>query len=139
MTPLIAEVNRWLTVQYAWGWNDCVTLCADWVCKIRGFDPAENFRGTYQTAGECQRVHRFFTDPVGAIAPHLSSVGIERTDNPKPGDVGIVLTPPDGGAARPHMALFVGSFWALKAQTGEVITFKPFKIIATWSVGYEAA
>lgn len=139
MSPLYAELNRWQRITYQWGEHDCVTLCADWVLRMRGVDPAADVRLTYDSAAECQRVTRFFTDPVGAVGPYLDRAGLPRTDDPRPGDVGVILLLSDRGVARPHMALCLGRAWALKEQSGAVIAVQPIKILQAWGVGYEAA
>jgi hypothetical protein len=69
MTPLYAEVNRWLATDHRWGVADCITLPADWVLRMTGADPAEDIRLTYGSAGEAQLAWRFFTDPLGCVAP----------------------------------------------------------------------
>lgn len=139
MSPLYAELNRWLMLTYQWGENDCVTLCSDWILRVRGVDPAAGIRMTYDSAAECQRVTRFFTDPVGAVAPYFERAGIQRTDDPRPGDVGIILLLTERGVARPHMALCLGRSWALKDQSGAVNAGEPLKVAAAWGIGYEVA
>lgn len=138
MSPLYAKLNRWQRVTYQWGENDCVTLCADWILRMRGVDPAADVRLTYESAAECQRVTRFFTDPVGAVGPCLDRAGLARTGQPRPGDVGVILLLTERGVARPHMALCLGRTWALKDQSGAVNAVVPLKIAAAWEVGYEA-
>lgn len=137
MSPLYAELNRWLRVPYQWGENDCITLCADWVLRMRGVDPAADLRLTYGTMGECQRVTGFFTDPMPVIAPRMDRAGLSRTDAPVPGDVGLLLLPDGRGAARPYGGLCLGKQWASKMIEGGVLSNVPFKILAAWSVGYE--
>lgn len=136
MSPLYAELNRWMALRYQWGEADCVTLCADWVQRIRGVDPAADLRLTYGSMGECQRVTGFFTDPIACIGPRMAAVGLERTDQPRPGDVGILLVPISPHAARPHAALCLGDKWAAKSIEGAVLAALPQKILAAWSVGY---
>lgn len=136
MTPLYAELNRWRGLTYRWGESDCVTLCADWVLRVCGIDPAAAVRLTYESAAECQRVTRFFTDPVGSVSPHLERAGLRRTDSPVPGDIGVILLRSEPGVARPHMSLCLGETWAFKESCGAVTAATPGKIAAAWSVGY---
>lgn len=136
MTPLYAELNRWLAVPHRWGESDCVMLCADWVQRIRGIDPAEDLRLTYGTAGECQQVTRFFTDPIGCIGPRMEAAGLPRTSAPVAGDVGILLMPVSGASARPYGALCLGRTWAAKMIEGGIHAGPPLKLLAAWSVGY---
>lgn len=135
MTPLYAELNRWRALPHAWGMSDCITLPADWILRMRGVDPAADIRMTYASLSECQRVTRFFTDPLGAVAPRLAWAGLDRTDQPVAGDFGLVLVP--GDAMRmPHGALCLGQTWAIKLVSGAVTAFAPGKILAAWGVGY---
>ena len=137
MTPLYAELNRWMPLTYRWGWTDCVTLCGDWVKTICGVDPAADVRGTYESAAECQRVTRFFTDPIGAVSPHLERAGLEIAPQPRAGDVGVILLPLDGRSVAPHMAVCLGRKWAFKSVDGGVTSVIPYKVAAAWGVGYE--
>lgn len=137
MTPLYRELNRWLLLQHRWGEADCVTLCADWVQQVRGVDPAADLRWTYGSAGECQRVTGFFSDPIGCIGPRMEAVGLRKTAAPVAGDVGILLMPVSGGSARPYGAICLGRQWAAKMIEGGVHASPPFKILAAWSVGYD--
>lgn len=135
MTPLFAEVNRWLSQPHQWGVSDCITLPADWVARMIGADPAEDIRMTYASAGEAQRAWRFFTDPLGCVAPRMERCGLERTAAPVAGDVGLLLLS-DGGHPMPHGALCIGDKWAVKVQGGSVLGVERPKIIAAWGVGY---
>lgn len=135
MTPLYAELNRWLAVPHQWGVDDCCTLPADWVRRWHGVDPAEDLRLTYASLSECQRVTRFFTDPVGLLSPRLERAGLARTASPVPGDVGVVLIPFEG-RPMPHGALCLGSRWAVKTVSGAVHAGEPLKLIAAWGVAY---
>lgn len=136
MTPLYAEINRWRVLPHRWGETDCLMLPADWVKRIRGVDPAEDVRLTYETGAECQRVWRFFTEPLLAVAPRMEKAGLSRTARPVPGDVGIILVQTDPGVSRPHGALFLGRNWAVKCADGSVCALAAPKIIAAWEVGY---
>lgn len=137
MTPLYSELNRWLGLRHQWGESDCVTLCADWVRKVRDVDPAADLRGTYRTEGDCQIVTGFFSDPIGCIAPRMEAAGLKRTARPVKGDVGILLMPVSRTVARPYGAMCLGDRWAAKMLDGRVHAAPPFKILAAWSVGYE--
>lgn len=135
MTPLTAELNRWLVVPYRWGESDCITLLADWSARWLGADPAADVRLTYETAGECQRVTGFFTDPVAVVGCRVERCGAQRVTEPRPGCIGVVT---QVGIARPHGAVFVGDgLWAAKGEGGLHIA-KPLAVLAIWDVGYAA-
>lgn len=135
MTPLAAELNRWLAVPYRWGESDCITLLADWSARWLGADPAADVRLTYGTAGECQRVTGFFTDPVTVEGSRVERCGGRRVSEACPGCIGVVT---QAGTARPHGAVFVGDgLWAAKGEGGLHIA-KPLAVLAIWDVGYAA-
>lgn len=138
MTPIMAEINRWTGLRFVWGISDCVMIVADWVQRHTGIDPAADLRMTYGTAGECQRVTRFFTDPVGVIAPRMAAAGLPITAEPVRGDVGVLMQVTEGGVIRPHAGLCMGKNWAVLGVAGvEVGT--PAKVVAAWAVGYHDA
>ncbi|GGE26559.1 hypothetical protein GCM10011345_35670 [Gemmobacter megaterium] len=137
MSPLYAELNRWLALRHAWGSADCITLPADWVLRMRGVDPAEDIRLTYESASEAQRVWRFFSHPLEAVAPRMQRAGLALTSAPVAGDVGVLLLPLDG-MLRPHGGLCLGRDWAVKMADGGVANGPPVKVLGAWGVGYHA-
>jgi hypothetical protein len=135
MTPLAAELNRWSAVPFRWGETDCVMLMADWAARWLGVDPAADMRLAYGTAGECQRVTQFFTDPLGTVEPRVKAAG-GRPADPAPGCIGVVLQMVAPGQARPHGAVYVkDGLWAAKGETGLHIG-KPLKVLGCWDIGY---
>lgn len=139
MTPLFAELHRWAALPFAWGECDCVLAAADWVARATGHDPAEGLRMTYGSPGECERVTRFFSDPVGLVGPRLARAGLVPTEAPVRGDVGLVRLFARG-ALRPHGAVCIGKAWAAKGEQG-VTSFRiaEGQLIAAWAVGYRDA
>lgn len=136
MTPLYAELNRWLVLPHRWGETDCVMLCADWVRRWHGTDPALDLRMTYASMSECQRVTRFFTEPLACIGPRMDAAGLSRADAPRAGDVGLIVIPGESGQPLPHGALCLGATWAVKRQDGSVLSGPAQQRIAAWRVDY---
>lgn len=136
MTPLYRFVNSMLPRPFVWGECDCVLMLADWVLQLHGVDPAADLRLTYSTAGECQRVTRFFTDPVGLFDRCLTPIGIGRTEAAAVGDIGIVTMSIEG-RPRPYGAICLGSKWAVKAEEG-VTAATVGQVLQAWGVGYAA-
>ena len=140
MTPLYREIHRWKTLPFIWGETDCVLCLSDWVQQVRGVDPAESVRGTYDSRGSCHRETGYFRDPVGVLDGYLRPCGIERTDHPKPGDIGLILAREADGRISPCGALWLGEAWACRSP-GLTTTISPKTApdaLAMWSVGYEA-
>ncbi len=77
---------------FAWGICDCCLWAADWVCAVKGVDPAHGLRGTYRTRRGADRIVQSFGGMVGFVDAHLAPVGIARTADPLPGDLAVVST-----------------------------------------------
>lgn len=102
-------------------------------------DPAADLRLAYGSAGECQRLTRFFTDPLAAVRPRYARCGLVDASDPVRGDVGLMIIPQDG-QLRPIGGLCLGlidggMLWAAKSETGVAVIAAP-KVLAVWSVGY---
>jgi len=132
MDPVFAFANRLIGVPFRWGESDCVMVVADYVRAVTGRDPAADLRLTYSSAGECQRVTGFFTNPLGCIAPRLEACGLRRVSEAQKGDVGIVLQMVAGRAPQPHGAICLGQGnWLVKSQEA-VAALVPLKVVAAW-------
>lgn len=128
---LYAFLNRMMAQPFVWGECDCVTMPADWVSLITGKDPAADLRMTYSSAGECQRVTRFFTDPLGVVAPRMQACGLAETIDPQRGDVGVVML---HGMSRAHGAICLdGNIWGLKGPGGMAAQM-PSEVLRAWKV-----
>ncbi|PWE48489.1 hypothetical protein DEM26_18245 [Thioclava sp. NG1] len=119
-----------------WGESDCIFLLADWVHAVRGVDLGAKWRMTYSSAGECQRITGYFTDPVGFMDAQVEPLGLERTDAPQPGDIAVCNVPftkhPVGGVKVADNA------WLFKGEEGTTtLHSKLVGVLAAWSVGYE--
>lgn len=110
---------------FAWGACDCCTWVCDWVVLRRGVDPAARWRGRYRTA---RAAHRNLKNGLVSVASEsMASAGLSATDDPQPGDVGVVLT----GQGQ-SLAIKTVTGWAGKAETGVVVA--PFPVLAAWTV-----
>lgn len=134
------ELNRWLTLEFEWGWSDCMIVLADWVLRVRGVDPAADLRRTYATPGECERVTRYFSDPLGVTSRAFEGVaGLAPTTAPQMGDVGVVLGRTERGIeAVGALCLGPGRGWVNKQPHG-MQEFEPVQVLKAWSVGYDPA
>ncbi len=135
LTLLIAEINRWRTLDHEWSVNDCVTVAADWVCRVRGTDPAAAIRFSYASAAECQRVTGFFSDPVGVVGSYLAGAGVLPVDVANKGDLAVVIH-----RDRPCVAVYLGAdLWASLSENAGVLVFKPRSVKQVWDVNYETS
>ena len=140
MTPLYQELHRWAGLPFIWGESDCMLVCADWVARVRGLDPAASIRGTYDSRGSCQRETGFLRAPVAAVERCLATIGgLDRVASPRAGDMAVIVAAEPDGRISPCGALWLGRAWGCKGQTGTV-TLRPAlvrEVLAIWSVGYE--
>lgn len=141
MTPLYQELHRWATLPFIWGETDCMLVLADWIKRVRGADPAAHIRGLYDSRGTCQRETGFLRDPVAAVDACLATIGgLDRVEEPEPGDIAVLMLREADGRVSPCGALWLGAAWGCKGPTGAT-TLTPRAVIevkAIWSVGYEA-
>ena len=136
MTPIYAELTRWMGLPFEWGRTDCCLLLADWVARARGldFDPADHLRGAYDDFASCHRLTGWGRDPVAVIEGCAARVPLDRTDAPRLGDVGL-LQVPHGGRVLIVGGIKTATSWAAKAPFG-IVSGKPAGVLAAWSVGY---
>jgi hypothetical protein len=55
---LSCHISDARSIAFAWGQNDCVLWCADWVAKLTGHDPAKDWRGKYTSEAEAIAILR---------------------------------------------------------------------------------
>lgn len=120
-----------------WGECDCALFLADWV-KIRtGKDPAKSFRGRYDTALAARRALELFGGPAELYGRQLARIGCLPTDDPRPGDVGVVPGDPDSSFIDPRHrvvgAIRVEGGWVTKAREAG-INFARVDHVAAWRV-----
>lgn len=141
MSPIYAELHRWRAQPFAWGWHDCIMAPFGWVERVRGVNPGAHLIGSYSSAGEVERLTRFFTDPMGCIGPMVEAVGMALTDAPRAGDIGLTLQREAGRLLPCGMMCLDGDLWAALGPNGDdglagVLIARPHVIIGAWGVGY---
>ena len=138
MSPLYAHISMWIPRDFIWGETDCLMVLADWVKFVRGVDPAERYRGTYDSPLTAEKVSGFMMHPLRVTTECFEEVaGLEPTENPVAGDVA-VLSLPVNDKFRCCGAICLGEHgWAVKAPRGAT-TIKSAVFTKAWSVGYVA-
>lgn len=140
MTPLYQQLHQWAKTPFIWGESDCMTCVCDWINRVRGFDPAWDLRGTYDSRGSCQRETGFFRDPVGVVDRYFRAAGhLPMVEVAQVGDVALIQLMGADGRLDTCGALWLGSAWGCKGPSGTT-TMAPsmVKVLAVWSVGYAA-
>lgn len=137
MTPLYHIMHHWMTTPFVWGESDCCLGLADWYHHLYGIDPAKQLRGQYHDAQSCQRLCKWFTDPVSVISNCLDTVGGRPfVDAPERGDVG-VITVASEGRTMPAGAVWLGDCWGCKGPHGATtISGQSANHLAIWGIGY---
>ena len=107
---------------------DCQLFPAEWVRRVTGLDPAAAWRGRYSTALGRERILKRDGGPLAVMTRGAESVGLQRTDEPKRGDVGLIRL--DG---RDYGAVCLGERWALVTKSG-LAAVKPDEILRAWRV-----
>jgi len=131
MTPLYATLHLWAATRHEWGWSDCMMVLADWVAKVRGFDPGDGLRGTYGHPDVCPVARGYRADPLPVLARAFAN--LPRVDSAVPGDVALVAIAGQrflAGALRLR-----GRDWALRGE-GPVLVTRAVTPVAIWGVGY---
>lgn len=114
--------------RFSWGEWDCGMLCADWVRRKTGLDPAEAWRGHYSTAVGLARLVKQRGGMVSHFDACLSPLGFLRTPCPEKGDVAIVETP-EGETG----AVVLGTTVLMAAECGILIRSRAVApVVAAW-------
>ncbi len=118
---------------FAYGEHDCLLFLADWVREKRGVDPAEGLRGRYSGRLGALRLKLVHGGAAGLVASCVRLAGLERTSEPRAGDIGLLfaLVP---GASMPQIvgAICAGERWVALAPSGLVASAA--KPAAAWRV-----
>jgi hypothetical protein len=120
---------------FVWGETDCCLFVADWVREVTGIDPAAEWRGCYWSLRTARRLCRHHGGIVAAICREMDAL-FSRTDDPLPGDVGIVRAPVgvrDGRLVQQEVgAIRTGDLWTVKGRTG--VGGADFPLVAAWRI-----
>lgn len=118
------------------GRSNCFFVCADWVARRTGRDPAAAWRGQIHSAADVRRALRQAGGVENLAAAALAAIGVPRAAGaPAAGDVALVLAP----QRRAHLvmrgltaALCVapGYYALLTRDRGLVIARLP--LVAAW-------
>lgn len=129
MQPTLAEFLRagGATI-FKWGTSDCCTWACDWVLARRGVDPAGRFRGRYKTLRGAMGCIRRAGSLAIAVTAAMELAGLERTETPAPGDIGLIATA-DGDA----LAIRTERGWACKSLRGIAMS-STVRCIIAWKV-----
>ena len=117
---------------FAWSGLNCLTFPADWVLAQRGVDLAEGFRGRVRTALGAERFLRRRGGLLAFSAARAQACGLEATDAPISGDVGVVEALGVGGKRVMAGAICAGRRWAVLGLTHLVVA--EMAPLAAWRI-----
>jgi hypothetical protein len=107
---------------------------ADWIYEIKGFDPADKWRGAYSDEKECFRLVRDNCGLVNLINDALIPKDITPHiyEKPKVGDIGVIEYP-DSILGLVGAILVNEGTWAFRSLGGIVIS-SDYKKRVSWSL-----
>jgi hypothetical protein len=134
MDSLYRQLHVWAAKPHEWSYCDCMTILADWVQIVRGFDPAADLRGTYRNPDVCATGFAYRADPLPVCSRVFAPLPV--VDAPAYGDVALVEVPGTRylcGAIRIKRNL-----WAMKTAPKGMMFARNLRVERAWSVGYAA-
>ena len=134
MDSLYRQLHVWAAKPHEWSYCDCMTILADWVQIVRGFDPAAGLRGTYGDPEMCPIGRAYRADPLPVCSRVFAPLPV--VDAPAYGDVALVDVPGSrflSGAIR-----LKGRAWAMKTEARGMMFARSLRPVCVWSVGYAA-
>lgn len=116
---------------FVWGVFDCLLFPADWRRLVDGVDPAERFRGTYDSERGALRILTTHGGFLGLANTEMTRAGLQPTTRPVAGDVGLVEVVSLAGPS-PAGAIFNGETWAVLPRGGG-LAFGRYPLVKAWS------
>lgn len=130
MDAAYAHVHTWLSSPFVWGDDDCMLSLANYLMRLGHPDIGAKWRGMYDSILTCQRATKFMTDAVSILADGVAIIGLERTETPVKGDIGVVMFE---GYRYPVGAIFLGLNWAVRGEY-KVNIGQASHVLAAWRV-----
>jgi hypothetical protein len=112
---------------FAWGERDCCLWVCDWIKDRRGVDPAARLRGCYHDEAGAIACWSDFGGLQVLALTLAKEAGLQQTETPVAGDVGLVQT-----WMGPAMAICLGDRWAVKGPRAVVVHRWP--VLSAWIV-----
>ncbi|WP_412063969.1 DUF6950 family protein [Rhizobium sp. SYY.PMSO] len=131
-------LREWLELPHRFCWggiggDDCLMFCASWVHHVRGFDPAAEYRGAYETEEQAVALIRKAGGMLALVGRIGERSGLARTDNPANGDIALIAARSAADMQIKEIgAIKFGHQWACLGYQGVAGCRAEF--IAAWSV-----
>jgi hypothetical protein len=104
----IAAIDAHRPHAFGWGSHDCAILTADCILAVTGMDPAENFRGRYDSAESAKAAlaEAGFDTAVDVVAQHFAEI---HPSQAIVGDIAVIPTR-QGPATAPVMGAELAAY-----------------------------
>lgn len=136
------DVRDFIGIRHLFRWGgvdgeDCTTWCARYAQLLTGEDPAEQFRGTYNTREGARRLIASRGGLPAFVGPILAEQGWKRVQRPSSGDLAVIRTLAGFEGEEPVVtevsALRFGPLWSVFGPLGPVgISETKAEIAACW-------
>jgi len=113
-------------------YNDCITFPASWVRDQTGVDVVREYRGTYSSKEKADEIIAVAGGLVTLASRQLALVSAKRVQEPRPGDVGVIVAPTGTSEETLIGAICFGPVWAFLTP-GRVVA-KKAEMVAAWSI-----
>lgn len=113
---------------FVWGETDCASTFDRWLKNVRGYSPVERFIGGYRTQQEAQEIIRRDQNFLFAMLRVAELDGGVETDDPQPGDVGIIVY----GKMRACAAIRTATGWFSREEDGIIEAPADVRVIKAW-------
>lgn len=134
MDKLYSMLHFWAGQPHEWSYCDCMTVAADWIKIVKGYDPAENLRGTYGNPEFCPIGRAYRADPMSLCDKVMTGLPVVETASF--GDVALVSI--HGQRFLSGAIKIKGRSWAMKAEVSSLIVTRQVKPVKIWGLNYEA-
>ncbi|MGR9386455.1 DUF6950 family protein [Rhizobium leguminosarum] len=89
------DIHHFLALPHRFRWggaggDDCLTWPASWTLRLTDFDPADEFRGTYSTREQAQRILDRHGGNLALMERQLAPINAKRVQSPETGDIGLI-------------------------------------------------
>jgi len=98
---------------FAWGETDCVSTADRWIRIVTGLSPLAWVERSYRSQDEAQSILSDRGGLAVLVNRAMRAVGIEKTNAPRAGDVGLILH-----RDQLCMAIHAGDVWFAHDETG---------------------
>ena len=113
-------------------YNDCISFPASWIWDQTGIDVVSEYRGTYHNKEQADAIISAAGGLVNLAGRQLALVSAKRVQEPRPGDIGVIVAP-IGTSEQVHIGgICFGPVWAF-ITPGRVLARRA-EVVAAWSV-----